>query len=286
MENFDINKDKLLGLMKRLLEDKIVLAFSGGVDSALILKLGSMLRENKDDIVAIYFKTEASPKDDLANAKALAKKMDVKLFVEDISIFDNKTILANPIDRCYHCKSLLFSKALQLKEDLGYGHLVDGSNLDDYKVFRPGLRALDDKKVRSVLKESNFTKDMVRALAKDLAISVHKRPSAPCLATRFPYNTPLDISKFDLLDGGENFIKSLGITNVRLRVEGDGVRIEVDREDFPLIFENLEDIKRKLKDLGFIHLSLDLDGFRSGSMDENLSRKDKEILNPRLKDER
>lgn len=286
MENFDKNKEQLNKRIEELLEDKFVLAFSGGVDSSLVLKLASDLRKEKDDVVAIMYNTNTTPDGDLENAQNLAKEMDVSLEVVDIDVFDNEYIKNNTLDRCYHCKSFLFDQAFKLKDKLGYKYVVDGSNLDDNKVFRPGVKALKDKGVVSPLKEAGFTKDMVRAYAKKLGVSVYKRPSAPCLATRFPYNELIDTSKFEAINKAEIYLKDLGLKNVRVRVYGDNTRIEVDREDFMTVFENVDEINKKLKDFGFKYVNLDLEGYRSGSMDEVVDEEDKLKLNPWLEDAR
>lgn len=286
MDNFNENKEKLNKRIKELLEDKFVLAFSGGVDSSLILKLASDLRDAENDVVAIMYNTNTTPDGDLDNAQNLANEMEVKLEVVNIDVFDNEHIKNNTIDRCYHCKSFLFDQAFKLKDKLGYKYVVDGSNLDDNKVFRPGVKALNDKGVVSPLKECGFTKEMVRAYAKELGVSVYKRPSAPCLATRFPYNQLIDTSKFEAINKAEVYLKDLGLRNVRVRVYGDNTRIEVDREDFGTVFEKVDEINEKLKNLGFKYVNLDLAGYRSGSMDEVVSKEDKLKLNPWLENER
>lgn len=127
---------------------------------------------------------------------------------------------------------------------------------------------------------------MVRAYAKELGVSVYKRPSAPCLATRFPYNQLIDTSKFEAINKAEAYLKDLGLKNVRVRVYGDNTRIEVDREDFGTVFEKVDEINEKLKNLGFKYVNLDLAGYRSGSMDEVVSKEDKLKLNPWLENER
>lgn len=282
MENFNSQKEKLDKIIKDLLEDKFVLAFSGGVDSSLILKLASDFRKKKNDIVAIMYNTNTTPDGDLENAQNLADEMDVELRIVNIDVFDNDHIKNNSIDRCYHCKSFLFEQAFKLRDELGYKHVVDGSNLDDYKVFRPGVRALNDKGVISPLKDAGFSKKMVRAYAKELGLEVYKRPSAPCLATRFPYNQLIDTQKFDSINKAEAFLKSLGLKNVRVRVYGDNSRIEVDKDDFDVVFKNTSEIVKTLKKLGFKYVNLDLEGYRSGSMDEVIKKEDKLKLNPWL----
>ena len=273
-------KEKLDNIIKDLLKEKMVLAFSGGVDSTLILKLASDLRENRDDLVAMTFVTEFSPKDELDECIRLAKEMDVDLRVANVSIMDNEKLLNNVEYRCYHCKNGLFQNAFNLKDELGFGYVVDGTNTDDYKVFRPGIKALKDLGARSPLYEAGLSKAEVRAYSKELGVETHKKPSKPCMATRFPYNSRIDIDKFSMIEAGEAYLESLGFANNRIRVYGDNTRIEVDKDKLDLVFAKREEIVQKLKDLGFKYINIDLEGYRSGSMDEVLDKDVKKEINP------
>lgn len=275
-------KDKLNNIIKELLKEKMVLAFSGGVDSTLILKLASDLRKNRDDVVAMTFVTEFSPKDELEECKHLAKKFDVDLYATKISILDNEKLLNNVEYRCYYCKNGLFEKCFRLKDELGFSYVVDGTNLDDYKVFRPGIKALKDLGTRSPLYEAGLSKSEVRLYSKELGVETHKKPSKPCMATRFPYNTRIDLNKLDMIEEAENYLESLGFIDNRVRIYGDNTRIEVDRNSLGEIFARSEEIVQKFKDLGFKYINIDLEGYRSGSMDEVLNSDIKREVNPWL----
>lgn len=272
MEN---SSKKLYDIIEDLLKEKVVLAFSGGVDSALLLKIASSLRKDENDVVAMFFKAPSSTEDDLVNAKNLAEEMGVKLFIKDVDIFVDDHIVNNSKDRCYHCKSHLFKQAIKLKDDLGYGYVIDGTNTDDHKVYRPGLMALRDLGVVSPLNMAGFSKDMVRALADELNISVAKRPSAPCLLTRFPYGTKITPAKLDRLEKAEAFIRDLGFIKFRVRDHSNIARIELMPEDFMAFIEKRDQVIKEFKNLGFSYITLDLEGFRSGSMDEGLSEEEK-----------
>ncbi len=272
MEN---SSKKLYDIIEDLLKEKVVLAFSGGVDSALLLKIASSLRKDENDVVAMFFKAPSSTEEDLVNAKNLAEEMGVKLFIKDVDIFVDDHIVNNSKDRCYHCKSHLFKQAIKLKDDLGYGYVIDGTNTDDHKVYRPGLMALRDLGVVSPLNMAGFSKQMVRALADDLNISVAKRPSAPCLLTRFPYGTKITPAKLDRLEKAEAFIRDLGFIKFRVRDHSNIARIELTPEDFMAFIEKREQVIKEFKNLGFSYVTLDLEGFRSGSMDEGLSEEEK-----------
>lgn len=272
MEN---SSKKLYDIIEDLLKEKVVLAFSGGVDSALLLKIASSLRKDENDVVAMFFKAPSSTEDDLVNAKNLAEEMGVKLFIKDVDIFVDDHIVNNSKDRCYHCKSHLFKQAIKLKDDLGYGYVIDGTNTDDHKVYRPGLMALRDLGVVSPLNMAGFSKQMVRDLADELNISVAKRPSAPCLLTRFPYGTKITPAKLDRLEKAEAFIRDLGFIKFRVRDHSNIARIELMPEDFMAFIEKRDQVIKEFKNLGFSYVTLDLEGFRSGSMDEGLSEEEK-----------
>lgn len=272
MEN---SSKKLYDIIENLLKEKIVLAFSGGVDSALLLKIATSLRKDENDVVAMFFKAPSSTEEDLVNAKNLAEEMGVKLFIKDVDIFVDDHIVNNSKDRCYHCKSHLFKQAIKLKDDLGYGYVIDGTNTDDHKVYRPGLMALRDLGVVSPLNMAGFSKQMVRALADELNISVAKRPSAPCLLTRFPYGTKITPAKLDRLEKAEAFIRDLGFIKFRVRDHSNIARIELMPEDFMAFIEKRDQVIKEFKNLGFSYVTLDLEGFRSGSMDEGLSEEEK-----------
>lgn len=272
MEN---SSKKLYDIIENLLKEKVVLAFSGGVDSALLLKIVTSLRKDENDVVAMFFKAPSSTEEDLVNAKNLAEEMGVKLFIKDVDIFVDDHIVNNSKDRCYHCKSHLFKQAIKLKDDLGYGYVIDGTNTDDHKVYRPGLMALRDLGVVSPLNMAGFSKQMVRALADELNISVAKRPSAPCLLTRFPYGTKITPAKLDRLEKAEAFIRDLGFIKFRVRDHSNIARIELMPEDFMAFIEKRDQVIKEFKNLGFSYITLDLEGFRSGSMDEGLSEEEK-----------
>lgn len=272
MEN---SSKKLYDIIEDLLKEKVVLAFSGGVDSALLLKIATSLRKDENDVVAMFFKAPSSTEEDLVNAKNLAEEMGVKLFIKDVDIFVDDHIVNNSKDRCYHCKSHLFKQAIKLKDDLGYGYVIDGTNTDDHKVYRPGLMALRDLGVVSPLNMAGFSKDMVRALADELDISVAKRPSAPCLLTRFPYGTKITPAKLDRLEKAEAFIRDLGFIKFRVRDHSNIARIELTPEDFMAFIEKRDQVIKEFRNLGFSYVTLDLEGFRSGSMDEGLSEEEK-----------
>jgi uncharacterized protein len=185
----------------------------------------------------------------------------------EVNEFSDPEIMYNPQDRCYRCKKLLFQTLISKATELGFTYLIDGTNYDDRNAYRPGMKALQELGIHSPLLELQITKAQIRSLATELGIASSDRPSAPCLATRLPYGTKIDFELLKCIDEGEQYIKNFGFYNVRLRLHGDILRIEIDRKDFIRFMENQEVITSKLKGLGFLYITLDLEGFRSGSMD-------------------
>lgn len=266
-----VNFNKLTEVMESNADSGICVAFSGGVDSSLLLKTACEVgRAKNKPVLAVTFETRLHPHGDLEEAKALALSFGAVHKVIAVDEFADPEIMNNPTDRCYRCKNLLFQTLIQTAEEEGFHYLVDGSNFDDLKAYRPGMKALKELGIHSPLLELEITKNEIRSLASDLSIVTSNRPSAPCLATRLPYGSLLDFDLLERIDFGEKYIKELGFYNVRLRAHGEILRIEVDKEDFSEFMKQKDAILKKLKDLKFIYITLDLEGFRSGSMDINL----------------
>lgn len=254
--------------ISKLVEDGVCIAFSGGVDSSLILKLACEAgKKLNKQIYAITFETKLHPVSDVTISKKVAGEMGAIHEIIQVNEFENKAILKNPVDRCYQCKKSLFVKLLGFARNLNLKYVLDGTNSDDLNSYRPGIKALKELGVISPLAKIGITKSEVREFAKNLNISVASRPSAPCMATRLPYNTEICFELLENIEKGEEFIKSLGFEVVRLRVHNDIVRIEVKEEDLVKLISEGDSISEYLKQLGFIYITLDLEGFRSGSMD-------------------
>ena len=267
-----MKEEKLRGFISSLVDDGIVVAFSGGVDSTLVLKIAKEEAEKKNkEVIAATFETFLSPSGDLEITRKLAKDYNVKHIEKYIDQTENENVLMNRKNRCFYCKREIFSKALEIAEKNNMKYVLDGTNLSDLNVYRPGLKALEELEIISPLKECGFEKSDVRDLAKKLNISVAKRPSAPCLATRFPYDEKLPLDKFEVIDRAEEILKNYVFDLCRIRLYKDITRIEILEENFLKFIENREDIIRDLKNLGFKYINLDMEGFRSGSMDEGIN---------------
>lgn len=247
--------------------DGICLAFSGGTDSALLLYLLSRL---ESPVLAVTFSTPLQPAQEIELAKALAAEYGIEHLTAHIDVMQDNSLINNPCDRCYRCKKYLFSRLGAIAREHGLKHVFDGTNADDLNVYRPGLKALKELGVHSPLAQTGMTKPDVRRAAGYFNIRVAKRPSAPCMATRFPYNTKLDLNIMRNLEKGEELIKSFGIETVRIRYYNGLARIEVLPDDFQKVLNNRPEIISGLKNLGLQYITLDIEGFRSGSMDIGL----------------
>ncbi len=263
--------DLLNEKMQELTSQNVCIAFSGGVDSSLLLYLaGRHAREQNTKVYAVTFDTELHPSGDLAVARKIARDTHAEHVIIHLDELENPRILENPPDRCYLCKRMLFEKLMDFAREHQVQIVMEGTNQDDRKVYRPGLRAIEELGVLSPLEQSGFTKEDVRAYASRCGLQVSKRPSTPCLATRLPYYTRIDRHVLSRIEAGEQYLRDLGYYNVRLRVHGEILRIEVDRADFEKMTAMCSDVAGVMKKLGFSYVTLDLEGFRSGSMDEKL----------------
>ena len=261
-------EQQLLSRIDGLCRNNTILAFSGGVDSALLLLLMKEASDkNGTRVLPVTFKTFLHPAADMTTAKRICRELDASHRVLAVDEMDNPAIADNPKDRCYLCKKMLFQKLLDLAEELEVPSVADGTNADDLTVFRPGLRALAELGIKSPLAEAGFTKAEVRPLAGKRELSVSGRPSAPCLATRFPYDTHLTKEGLRTVEEGEALLGKYISGNIRLRVHNNTARIEADPDQFPTLIKHHEDITGALRKLGFRYVTLDLAGFRSGSYD-------------------
>lgn len=270
---YEEKKEKLQKQMLVYAQGDVLVAFSGGVDSSLILKLAVQAAvETGHKVYGIMMHTMLHPMGEVEDARATAEQIGAEFRVLEIDELKGADILDNPVDRCYRCKKYLFRNLIEEGEKLGVSAMMEGTNEDDLHVYRPGLRAIRELGIHSPLAEAGMTKAEVRKLAGELGISVSNKPSMPCLATRFPYGTPISYEAMRKVDEGEAFVRSLGFYNVRLRIHNDVARIEVDVNEMPRLLEHCEQIVAKLKNLGYDYITVDLEGFRSGSMDLHVKK--------------
>ncbi len=196
---------------------------------------------------------------------------------------DDKNFISNPPERCYYCKKELFSKLIELAAQQKVNYVADGSNYSDMGDFRPGMKAASELGIRSPLQEAEFTKEEIRILSKEMNLSTWDKPSTTCLATRFPYGTEITREGLSKVEIAENFLMDLGLKQLRVRVHGDIARIEVPRSDMYIFLnENISmKVIEKFKSLGYIYITLDIQGYRTGSMNESLKEKERSWIKKR-----
>ena len=270
---YEEKKQKLQKQMLVYAQGDMLVAFAGGVDSSLILKLAvQAAAKTGHKVYGIMVHTMLHPMGEVEDARVTAEQIGAEFQVLEIDELKGADILDNPVDRCYRCKKYLFHNLIEEGKKLGVSAMMEGTNEDDLHVYRPGLRAIRELGIHSPLAEVGMTKAEVRKLAGELGISVSNKPSMPCLATRFPYGTRISYEAMQKVDEGEAFVRSLGFYNVRLRIHNDVARIEVDVNEMPRLLEYREQIVAKLKNLGYDYITVDLEGFRSGSMDLHVKK--------------
>ncbi len=271
MKDFDDKCNKLTKIIDNCTKNDIVVAFSGGVDSSLLLKIAcNCAKFNNKKIYAVTVFTIMNTAKEYDFTRNSAEKIGAIYKNIDVDILNEAGIINNPTDRCYLCKKYMFSKIYDFAKSVKVDCIIDGTNFDDLQAYRPGIKALKEFNVLSPLAQVGMTKEEVRRLATDYNIPACDIPSTPCLATRFEYGATLNYEKIKKVEQAEDYIKSLGFYNVRLRVHGDLTRIEVDFDDISKIVKLRVDIINFLKKLGYKYITLDLEGFNSGSMDRHI----------------
>ncbi len=260
---------RLRGLLRKM--ERVIIAFSGGVDSAFLWQVANeTLGEHALAVTAISPSLASWEQEDIQ--RLVDEIGGAHRFVETHEVEDPR-YASNPLNRCYFCKDTLWETLDAVAAAGGYRYLLDGYNVDDVGDFRPGQQAGREHSVRSPLKEAGFSKRDIREAARQLGLSVWDKPSAACLASRFAYGVGIDEERLSRVDQAERWLRERGFIQLRVRVQDEKlVRIEVPVAQIPAIIALRQELVAHFKSLGFVYITLDLEGFRSGSMNEALTR--------------
>ena len=244
--------------------DGVLVAFSGGVDSTLVLKIAAEVLGSR--ATAVTAASPTLPREELAAVRQLSKEIGARLIVASTNQLNDDAFVRNDATRCYHCKTDLYQLLVPIKQTTGIATIVDGTHVDDLGDDRPGLQAAKEFGVRSPLVEAGFRKADVRDLAQALGLSNWDKPAAACLSSRIPRGMKITEEKLRRIEQAEHVLKNEGLRQVRVRDHGDSARIEVDRNELPTLLEpaRRDRITRSLKALGFQYVTVDLEGYRLG----------------------
>ena len=265
--------DQKLAQLKALLKKlgSVVVAFSGGVDSTFLLKVAQEVL--RDKVLAVTIDSNSFAKKELREANVFCEQQGIVQEVCKFNELDVEGFCQNPPNRCYICKKALFENLLEIAKEHKIAFVVEGSNIDDEGDYRPGMQAVKELGICSPLREVGLTKQEIRQLSRNYGLAVWNKPSSACLSSRFAYGEQITREKLKMVEQAEQFLQDLGFTQVRVRVHGSLARIEVLSEEIPqlMLQDNRKRIAEKLKEYGFSYVTMDLCGYRIGSMNESLT---------------
>ncbi len=250
-----------------------VVAFSGGVDSTLLLS--EAVEVLGDRVLAVTASSETYFPEEIEEARKLAAVIGARLEVIETQELENEEFAANPSNRCYYCKGELFGKLTEIARRAGLGVVLDGTNADDVSDHRPGRQAARETGVRSPLLEAGLAKADIRALSRARDLPNWDKPALACLASRFPYGTKITRPELERVAAAERHLRGLGFNQLRVRNHGEIARIEVPSSDLGRLLESREQVVARFKELGFLYVTMDLQGYRTGSMNEALREADR-----------
>jgi len=269
-----VKAEEKLKRLKEILTEmgSVLIAYSGGVDSTFLASVANEVLGQR--AMAVFAQSPIYPPHEREDAEALARKLSFRFITIETNELENPQFVANSPDRCYYCKRELFQQLQGIASAEGLDWIADGSNYDDRGDYRPGRKALAELGIRSPLCEVELTKDEIRRLSEKRGLPTWDKPASPCLATRIPYGTPVTRDALRRIADGEQYLRNLGIRECRLRHHGNIARIEVDEKGMSLLLKNQirQDLVKQIKALGYTYVTLDLGGYRSGSLNEELIR--------------
>jgi len=257
-------KRKIENLEKELKKlKKVVIAFSGGVDSSFLLKF-AVETLGKDNVLPVFCVSSVFPEEEIKEAEKISEEIGVKLLKIKTNQMNDKKFISNPPDRCFYCKKIMLTEIEKIRKKYGFNKIVDGTNKDDENDYRPGEKAKEKFGVVSPLKEAGIGKKEIRECSKRIGLSIWNKPSFACLATRIPYGEKITKEKLRKIEEGENILKKLGFKVVRLRYYSEKlVRIEVGKEEIKKVFTKRAEIVNQLKKVDFKYITVDLEGYKT-----------------------
>ncbi|MHC4562719.1 MAG: ATP-dependent sacrificial sulfur transferase LarE [Planctomycetota bacterium] len=255
--------------------ERVVVAFSAGVDSTFLLALAVETLGSESVLAAVGVSPSLADRE-RQQAAELAESIGADMVEVEVHEVGDPEYAANPANRCFHCKTHLFTALTQLAEERGFGYVLSGANADDAGDFRPGIQAGERLGVRSPLQEAGLTKDDIRAASQQMGLDTWDKPAMACLASRIPYGSEITPERLGRVERAEYVLKDKGFTQCRVRDHDTLARVEVPAERFAALLDIRQEIVGEIKSLGYIYVTLDMQGFRSGSMNESLTAAQKE----------